>query len=828
MQGLQTAGGLRFAFLSLCWQLLLTSFTSAAVQLPEDSAACVRWAGSRVERVLKDHGVSPNSAEIVVQKEDETNRVAESFSLRIEGQTLVVSGSDANGRMYGLLELAEQIENSPSGNEWDRIVPTLVPKKESPFVAFRADNPFIRIDRKGAAKFAEYTHLIDPPLLFEDVAMWKSYIDMLAVNRFNVLDLHGGYNLATTTFFNLLPLLVSVPAYHGVGNPRSQQRNLKDLTEIITYAADRGVSVALMNYSAEADGVSAEALGDYTRHAVCALLKALPQLKEFGFRVGESGQDAPFFKATYVGGLQDSGRHDVRLYTRNWRTTPEALNTIAAAVGGALDVEIKYNGEHLGLPYQAMQGPAHSRYSYEDFLTSQAQYQPLWQVRANGTHRFWTWAQTEFIRRAVRSFRFGGARGFSLEPQFAYFNTNAATYYRAKTEQGVYRYVWEKNWPWYFAWGRLSYNPDLATETLVAAFSRRFGPAGKAVYEALQASGDIVPMALAYRFTGPDQRNMSPETQTSAFDPVKHEAITPLSFALNTPMDSRSFVGIDGFVENKIAGRVDGRVDPPRMAQLFSRAAVRTRELVSSVRGLSGRQAAEWNLLKVDLLSASWLGEYYGERVIGTMHLDYALKTGSTPDYDAAIEHLTKSRLAWKRLAETADSVYAPINDPLIGQSDFTWGSQNEPIRKLDSTIPSLWSKCHVEPSAKPLSSLEGEQSGEWAVQVTDVAHVIQAGGSVAISCRVLPPIEDMQLILWTKDLPSQSKWVSRMMTSGVDGRFSATIPKPSEGMLYLIELRDSTGRALQFPPVLQTTPYWTITAAELSAPDKAAKPKGE
>ncbi len=93
---------------------------------------------------------------------------------------------------------------------WDEVVHSLAPTHQSPFLAVRADNPFIQIDRNGFVLNAEHVYLVGPAVLFADLPMWERYIDMLAANRFNTLDLHGGYNISTTRFFNLLPPLVSV------------------------------------------------------------------------------------------------------------------------------------------------------------------------------------------------------------------------------------------------------------------------------------------------------------------------------------------------------------------------------------------------------------------------------------------------------------------------------------------------------------------------------------------------------------------------------------------------------------------------------------------
>jgi hypothetical protein len=544
----------RVLFALLAISLLLPGAGPAALELPVHPRAATAWAAEQLRTAVKMAFGEANAADILVGRDRSLKPVLGAFTIRPEANRLVITATEPDGELYGLLELTEQIANRHGAGDWPAFVRQFKPVQQSPAILFRADNPFLQIERKGLSGLAQKLHLLSSPRLFEDLGMWKQYIDQLAESRFNVLDLHGIYNVPATTFHNLLPFLVTVPEYPGVGDPKAQKRNLADLRHLVSHANKRGVKLALMNYSTRVDGLPESALRDYTQKAVCILLKELPKLKQFGFRVGESGEAAQFFADAYVQGLRDSGRTDVRLYTRSWKTTPAELDTMAAALPAGLDVEIKYNGEQLGLPYQAIQGPANSHYSYGDFLQPGRHYDAIWQVRANGTHRFWTWADTDFIRRAARTFTFGGAKGFSLEPETAYFDLQAASAYRAREDQKVYRYAWQRNWPWYLAWGRLTYNPDLPAETFVATYAKHFGAAAPEVYAAVQASGGIVPAVLAYRFTGPDQRNMSPETQTAAFDTTKHAAITPLSFAENSPMDPRSFIGIADFAKEKSRG----------------------------------------------------------------------------------------------------------------------------------------------------------------------------------------------------------------------------------------------------------------------------------
>ena len=89
----------------------------------------------------------------------------EGFGLSVRGAAVTIVGSDDVGRMYGLLELAEQIVNAGAASDWAAVGGNSSPTRQRPFIAFRASNPFIHTR---------------PQLLLDDVEMWQRYIDMLA------------------------------------------------------------------------------------------------------------------------------------------------------------------------------------------------------------------------------------------------------------------------------------------------------------------------------------------------------------------------------------------------------------------------------------------------------------------------------------------------------------------------------------------------------------------------------------------------------------------------------------------------------------------------
>jgi len=797
--------------------LLAPSELGAIIRLPDDAPECIVWAARDLEASLKEAGVSRADADVAVLLVGNERLPAQSFRLTLENSRVRIKGSDAVGAMYGLFELAEQIANGEAKGSWANVSSTLIETTQKPLLEFRGDNPFCH----------------EKPFLLNDVPMWKAYIDMLARCRFNVLDIHAQFQLDKIEFPNIYPRLIHLPEYPTVGDQQEQEKNLADFKAILAHAKKRGVQVGLMNYTAVTTNVEQEDLADYSAKAVSRLLQECLDLDLLGFRIGESGQPTEFFEQSYLKGVADSGRQDIRLYTRSWVATQESLEKIGARTGGKFDIEIKYNGEHLGLPYHAVHGlhgtgDRHPSFSYEGFLRSVAPYRIVWQCRAGGTHRYWAWADTEFIRRTVGSFQFGRARGFTLEPHTAYRQTKAAPYYDRPEDQKVYQYIWEKQWMWYFHWGRLSYNPALPTATIEAAFDRRFGPAGKNIYRAMQASGKILPLINAYCSKSLNHQSDSPETETGFYNTTnkyrsrKHkQPEDSLALARHRPIDRRAFAGIGQYVEKRISGEPDGRIGPARVANMLAQAADQTRQLIDKVGPLTGPSSDEWRLLKTDLLCSAASGEYYRNHILGVLHFHYAEKTGSESDFQKADQYFAEARTAWKRLAQIADPVYALLQNTVVGQDDFQWNGELKPLKEIQIEFSALRSTSKIHPTAKPLTFTPADKGRDANIRVGAVSHTIQTdnqGRELKIRCNASAEHGVKAVLLWFKKLPSQYDWQVQPMTRCNAAQFAVTLPLSEVGLLYHVEVHDNQGGALNFPPVLKERPYWVVDPWEIES----------
>ncbi|NOY78199.1 MAG: hypothetical protein GXO76_10070, partial [Calditrichaeota bacterium] len=318
----------------------------------------------------------------------------EAFAIRVRKNRIYVVGTDSVGAMYGAYDVAEQISWGTPGEALTRRVHN---KTEQPFVKIRAVNPFLHTQA-----------LWNKASWFYSLDFWTKYLDQLSFNRFNLLDIHGVYDVYNTDFYNLFTYFVKSDRFPEIGSPpETCRQNVAMLNKIIAMARERGIHVGIMNYSLSswagqprpgrfrgdprilAPRLRGKDLELYIREVTAKFLKAVPGLWTFGFRIGESGKRGGFFRDTYVAGIKDAGRTDMHLYTRSWLTTRKTVDSLASCYPGRFFVEIKYNGEHAGAPYHAITGPRpwHLSYSYENYTDRPQNYQIIWQVRFNGTHR---------------------------------------------------------------------------------------------------------------------------------------------------------------------------------------------------------------------------------------------------------------------------------------------------------------------------------------------------------------------------------------------------------------------------------------------------------
>ena len=518
--------------------------------------------------------------------------------------------------MYGEFEVAEEIAGQ-SERDWNGHIKAV---NKSPFLEVRGVNMFLTVQDVDS-----------PDGAFWSDDYWQKYLDMMARDRYNFLDIHGLCDPVTLTFPNGFSYFLSLPDFPEVGvGPERAARNLARFRQVIQMAADRGIKVGYMNYEAPPPigpwktrrvGVDERwqevpqqflegpRLVQYTREAVLSFLKQLPGLWMFGFRVGESGQPEDFYQKTYMAVLAELPPTQ-GVYLRTWIADPEKVRELAASTKNHIYIEPKYNGEQLGLPYQASFGGRHypPSGSYENYTDKPQNYSIIWQIRAHGTHRVFYWGSPEFARRTVRSCKFGDGVGFSMEPMEAYMPGADYLHNNPKTDHAFYKWMVEREWVWHMIWGRTAYDPDVPDQVFVDEFIRHFGAqAGPLVFQALSESSKIVPFVYAYHNIGMDHQDFAPEFENGDHASGARSRLwqgTRLvpyggnndDFLQVNTLDRTAMASPSVYVEDALNGVVNGKMTPFEAADYLDDAASKSEQEIAGGCEVKSRFGEEFRL----------------------------------------------------------------------------------------------------------------------------------------------------------------------------------------------------------------------------------------
>lgn len=674
--------------------------------------------------------------------------VPESYAISVTPRKFIlVEGADATGTMYGALDLAEQISWA-SGEDFAGQIQLV---RKSPYLQIRGVNMFVTTqdmdDPRGAYWSDEY---------------WTGYLNMMARNRYNLLDIHGPCDAVTLTFPNGFSYFVSLPEYPEVGvGPERAAKNLARFREVIRMAADRGIKVAYMNYEAPSpigpwktrrfgvderwvpvpqEFLNGPRLEDYTRRAVASFLKQLPELWMFGFRVGESGQPEDFYKETYLEALKDAPK-GLNVYVRTWIADPKKVREIAASTEHPLYIEPKYNGEQLGSPYQAALGGRQypPSGSYEDYTDYPRNYSILWQIRAHGTHRVFYWGSPDFARRTVRSCKFGDGVGFSMEPMEAYCPAPDYLHNNPKTDHSFYKWMFEREWLWHLTWGRTAYDPEVPERVWLSEFERRFGQeAGRRVYKALVESSKIVPFVYSYHNVGLDHQDFAPEFETGdhAFGARQRlwqgTRLAPYGgnnddFLRVGTIDRTAMADPVTYVDDYLHHRSSGRMTPLEAAAYLDTAADASEEGIREAAKLSPVSKKEFDCVRMDVEAAASLARYYRDRILSATHLEFYRRTHHHPELTAAHDDMQRALADWDRLSDVTEEHFGYVPETIrMGVNRFRWRDEG---RSLGVDLDQI---NNMETEFRRL----GERI--WERRATIIGHVppskVTPGRPVAIS----------------------------------------------------------------------------------------------
>jgi hypothetical protein len=624
-------------------------FFQTAIALLASSGAL--WAAGPLEfgmaeyrKALEARGLSP-----------ERNQILTEFSMVLSGDGFsitgnIIRGGSQRGLMYGLLEAAEQI----------RRLGHLAPAKVDPPNQMRGIRWFLHNEELERGWYYDHDH-------------WRAFFEMLARNRYNRFNLVFAHQ--TDYLAPPYPFWVEVPEFPQVRakgvTAEQRARNLEALKFIAQTANEYGIDFTLgvwehdiqHGMTPSVEGLTAENIGPYSYAALKMVLQACPGIRSVQMRTnGESGipadRQVAFYRDYVFKALRETGRL-VQLDLRGWLMQP-GLMEAALNAKVPLRLSSKYWAEDLGRPYP----PAETwpNYSFLNFLEKPPVserprlWQFYWELWGLGSHRLLMWGDPDYVKRAAATFPMSGAAGFEIDPPLAqkgFGNRPGEWGVFTQAQQGrvFWKWEWERYWLFYLLWGRLSYNPEEPERVWMDEFQRRFGAAGKDVFEATRNASKVLNELVAVHLADPNMYIWPEINPGGLID----------SYADVRPSDWSFVASFEENARNRLEGRGSAKQTAVQTADRFHAYALATEQAVARAQAVLGDAHKEWSGTKPDLDVLPLLARYHGRKQMAADHLVWFEHTNDETALYAAQRELSGALLVWLQLVKLTDGLY-PAN----------------------------------------------------------------------------------------------------------------------------------------------------------------------
>src|SRR6185437_15531325 len=697
--------------------------TNGSIALVTDESALiaeepVHWALAELRRAFTDKGFVPSAAsdKLAIVVAPQSSSLATGFGTlppitRAETTALIpgryhnspailVTGIDARGLVYGLLELADRVKLS-----------------DDPLGALHFTAPIVETTPNKVRSVARaFLSEIEDKSWFYDRAFWTHYLDTLAYARFNRFNfaLGFGYDFprgVTGDYFHFpYPYLIELPAYSHVAiepplAPGERQRNLETLQFIAAETVRRGLEFQLGIWthayqwtdSPKADhritGLTSDTHAAYCRDALSALLKACPQISGLTLRIhGESGipEGSYSFWQTLFEAVSGAGRTiEIDMHAKGLNQT---MIDIAHKTGMPVKAGAKFWAEHLGLGYhqadiRATEYPREgvtgafavssgsrnfTRYGYGDFYGQRDNITLLYRVWP-GTQRHLLWADPALAGGYGRAAHFCGAAGMELCEPLTFKGREGSGHpggRNAYTERvlAAFHPDSEKFAITYRVWGRGLYNPQTATDLHQRWFRYQFGPGGLELMSALSCSSRILPLITTAWLPSASNHAFWPEIYSPiSILPLKGKLIysdspAPHNVSAISPLDPQLFSTIDQHAADLLAGTQNARYSPSEVIAWLEEMVESSTRALNAARAASSRrtQLAAFRQAEEDILILNGLGLYYANLFRAALCYSIYLRTGDPGAGEASLTAYRKARDSWSVMAKRASGVYKP------------------------------------------------------------------------------------------------------------------------------------------------------------------------
>lgn len=756
----------------------------------------------------------------------------ESLLIHRNKSRVLLAGSDERGLRYAILEAAEAIRLGGLDG--------LMNVRETPHLAVRS----LSVKLFNTDVEREW---------FESESFWSEFFLTLARNRYNQFILTFGSQ--TNYRSPLFPWLFSDPEEPELGveewTAADQAKLLHTFRRITDLAVDHGLDFHLGMWTLiphepeKSYGPNrvrnfppAERQPGYFARNFARLLAECPAISGVQFRLNyECGvppeKQTEFFDPIFAAlgfagrritaGLRWKGLHD---------------STIQNAQQAGLDVVVstKFWCEQLGLPFHPTdEDPlyARDRYGFGPLLNHSRSYRVNYQLWNEGSNRFLLWGDPVYAARFAESCAEGGGEGFEVAAPLGnkgFGDAPGNWQIFADRSYDANRWEIQRYWMQLLVFGRLGYNPQASPEIWRREFRNRFGPAASALETAYVQASQILPLITVVRQDSASEWRFWPEMSTGyslelyGFTPPSDRAqFYPIRRWENAPGWSGDSWTADqsGFVEDAVAGKLQGKWSPIRMSQWLGQLANDTRAALAAA---GSSDSAEFRATQLDFRVLAQLADYHACKTRAATHLEFFRQTQETGRLVMVLAEIEQAAEAWRALVDLTDGVYH--SDLVFGHIRWT-NSYRVHAGHWKNKLPEVladvtWVKKIIEESG-PLTPGFRSYPGETLTGFPTIRHTpirrLTPGAGLSIRAEVTSSIPIREVSLHYRAMDQTRGWNQvRMVAAPSAPHYAAEVPRAvidsQFDLQYYLEVCTAEGGGL-WPDWRETTPYVVVRTGE-------------
>jgi hypothetical protein len=593
----------------------------------------------------------------------------EGFQIARRRRTLCILGRDESGAMYGLLDVAEQARLG-GGLEGVR------EKISNPRFAFRAIkfnlpwSPY----RSGPATDLHMDTC-------RDLNFWRRFLDMMAVNRFNVLSL---WNL------HPFPYLIRPKNFPEAcpWSDKEMESWRQFWRSLFRLAKERGIETYLVNWNivvppefARARGVketgdSSPIVRRYMRECVTQVINEYEDLTGLGVTLADwMGDLKPkeaedYVAETFAAGIKQAARPVKFLHRATLTGDPLEMRRLIddAALPDPVWVEIKFNWSHghstprLAITHDDDSGKVDNRY----WTPAPTNYKIAWMVR-NEDFFILRWGEPGFIREHIAQNGHDYVGGYFVGSE-GYIP--AKDYSHKPSQHKTWDYAFEKQWMFYSLWGRLLYDPATPDAVFEAELERRYGDGlGRDMLRAYTLASRM-PLKLASFYRATWDFTLYSEGFLAAVKSNGESGLSPF-ISIDELIDHKTldptFLSIRDFVSNP----QEGFVTPLHLAQDLEADGSEVLRLVSSLRPKAGSSSGALECELDDLETWAYLSLYFGDKLRAGTALETFRRFGQIEEKKRAISLLEGAATHWQKVSDITGRHYRET--PHVHGDGFSW-----------------------------------------------------------------------------------------------------------------------------------------------------------